>query len=175
VYHTQAGRLGYSIGATYGVELVEKGADMELGGMDRDSEAMGNGLVGSALSELRQHLEFTRRQGGSPAPAAVVEDMTTASVGSPAYVSRRPGTPANSAANLLASSGSSMLSATRIAWRRVGDSAVLRDEIGEKLRCETEIANCHSFIRIMAALVIANEDHRGGHAGKGKLRLYLRL
>ena len=54
--------VGDGIGAAGGVELIDEGADMELGSVNRDPEPAGDGLVGSALSEKLKDLQFTRRQ-----------------------------------------------------------------------------------------------------------------
>jgi len=45
-----------------GIELVDEGADVELGGVNRDPEPAGDGLVGSALSKKLKDLHFPWRQ-----------------------------------------------------------------------------------------------------------------
>jgi len=46
--HAEARSVGDSIGAAGGVELIDQGADMELGGVDRDPKPAGDCLVGGA-------------------------------------------------------------------------------------------------------------------------------
>jgi hypothetical protein len=53
--------MGDGIGAAGGVELIDEGANMELGGVNRDPEPAGDCLVGIALSEKLKGLQFARR------------------------------------------------------------------------------------------------------------------
>ena len=72
------------VGAAYGIKLVEKRADVELGGVNRNAEPAGDDLVRGSFCEQRQHLEFAGCQMASPsACAAVVEAITRTSAGSP--------------------------------------------------------------------------------------------
>jgi hypothetical protein len=50
------------VGATNRIQLVEELADVELGRVHRDAEPPGDLLVGRALSDQCQHLDFARRQ-----------------------------------------------------------------------------------------------------------------
>jgi hypothetical protein len=56
------GRVGHSVRAASRVKLVDEGAEMELGGVNRDPELAGDGLVGSPLREKLKDLQFARRQ-----------------------------------------------------------------------------------------------------------------
>jgi len=57
-------RVCDGIGAADGVKLVEKRADMELGGMNRYVEPPGDGLVRGSFGEQRQNLQLARSQDG---------------------------------------------------------------------------------------------------------------
>ena len=50
------------VGATDRIELVQELADVELGRVHRDAEPPGDLLVGRALGDQRQHLDFARGQ-----------------------------------------------------------------------------------------------------------------
>jgi transcriptional regulator BetI-like protein len=50
------------VGATDRIQLVEELADVELGRVHRDAEPPGDHLVGRALGDQRQHLDFARGQ-----------------------------------------------------------------------------------------------------------------
>jgi hypothetical protein len=58
----EPGRMRDGISAAYGIKLVEKRADVELGGVNRYAELPGDDLVRGAFGEQRQHFEFTGRQ-----------------------------------------------------------------------------------------------------------------
>jgi hypothetical protein len=45
-----------------GVEFIDEGADMELGGVNRDHKLASDGLVGSPLSGKLEDLQFPWRQ-----------------------------------------------------------------------------------------------------------------
>jgi hypothetical protein len=50
------------VGAASRIQLVDELADVELGCVYRDAEPPGDLLVGCALGEQRQHLDFARGQ-----------------------------------------------------------------------------------------------------------------
>ena len=106
-----AGGMGDGIGPAGRVQLVQDLADMELRGVDRNSEASGDHLVRSTLSEQRQHLELARRQRRFKINSTGVAVTTAKSAASPASARRNPGTSLSKPATRSARIGS----ATQIA------------------------------------------------------------
>jgi len=60
----EPGGVRYGIRAPYGVKLIEKRANVELGGVNRYAEPAGDDFVRGSFGKKRQHFEFTGCQCG---------------------------------------------------------------------------------------------------------------